>query len=533
MSELISEPIPELISEPEPRRAGVLLHPTSLPGPFGVGDLGPEADRFLDWLVDAGQRVWQILPLGPPGDGGSPYSALSSFAGNPLLISPERLAADGLLDRGELEGAKHDGVEGGASGRVDFPAAAAAKAGLLRRAFERFDALRGELRDDHDAFLAAKEQHWLDDWTLFAALGRRHPDRGFWDWPAELARREPEALDAARRELAREIAFEGFVQFQFFRQWRRVREAAHRRGIELFGDLPIYVARMSAEVWTRPDLFDLDDNLRPRAVAGVPPDYFSATGQLWGNPLYRWDRLAAEGYAWWAARLAAQLRLVDRLRLDHFRAFAAYWRIPASAETAVTGEWVDGPGDAFFEALRQRLGELPLVAEDLGEITPDVLELRDRLGLAGMRVLQFGLADPGSLHAPHHHTPRSVAYTGTHDNDTSVGWYRGLAPEARRRVRESCGLPPDEGPGGCERDLHWHLIRLAYASVAELAIVPVQDVLGRGSEARLNTPGEAAGQWGWRLTPGELGGDQAAGLCRLTELTDRSRIVVLSERFDG
>lgn len=503
------------------RSSGILLHPTSLPGRFPIGDLGPGAVRFLDWLRAAGQSWWQILPLGPADAWGSPYSALSAFAGNPLLISPELLAEDGLLDAGELEGAPR-----GAQGRVDFAATREWKEPLLRRAWERFGGGRApaSLAEERRAFESSPEAGWLDDWTLFETLRRRFEGRGWWDWEAGLARREPSAIAEARRRLAAEIDYHGFVQFLFFRQWRRLRDEARSRGIRILGDLPIYVAWASAEVWARPELFDLDGAGRPRAVAGVPPDYFSDTGQLWGNPLYRWDVMAGEGYAWWIARLGANLRLADRVRLDHFRGFASYWRVGAAEETAVRGEWVEGPRTALFDALREAFGELPIVAEDLGYITPDVEELLAELGLPGMSVAQFGFDAAESPHAIHQLERHSVVYTGTHDNDTIVGWYGGLDAEARRRVDDYCGIATDEGRG----DVHWHLIRVVLTSVADLAVVPMQDVLGLAGEARMNTPAVAEGNWAWRLADGELREGDASRLARLTEISGR-----LADRRSG
>jgi len=491
------------------RTAGILLHPTSLPGPFGVGDLGRGVDRFLRWARDAGQSLWQLLPLVPPGSHGSPYDGLSAFAGNPLLISPELLVEGGLLDRADLDGAPHLPPD-----RVDFEAVAAWKDAVLRRSHERFERRApAELRERFAGFSSAPAQRpWLDHWALFMALRRRHP-RGWWEWPRPLARRHPEALEQARREEAAEIDYQRYLQFLFFTQWQRVREVAHRLGVRIFGDVPIYVARDSAEVWARPELFELDDELRPEAVAGVPPDYFSDTGQLWGNPLYRWDRLAEDGYKWWIARLAANLRLTDLVRLDHFRGFAGYWRVPVPAETAEGGEWRPGPGAELFDACRRALGELPLVAEDLGVITPEVTELRHRLGLPGMKVLQFAFDDPDSEHLPHRLERRSYLYTGTHDNDTAAGWYGKLGDDSRRRFHRYAGAGGEEP--------HWTLVRLAYTSVAEGAVVPVQDLLGLGSEARMNTPARAAGNWRWRLEEGALDDRLAGRLRELAEVSGR------------
>lgn len=492
------------------RSCGILLHPTCLPSRFGIGDLGGEVDRFLDWLQRAGQTWWQVLPLGPPEGQGSPYACLSAFAGNPLLISLELLVDDGLLTSWDLENTPSP------AGDVDFSAVAAGKLPCLKRAWERFkEQSPVELAEALATFEAAPEQSWLAEWSLFAALRDRHQGRGWWDWPAGEAQRDPEVLAAARGDLAGEVAYHSFVQFLFFRQWGRVREAARNRGIRILGDLPIYVSWNSAEVWSRPDLFDLNEAGHPRSVAGVPPDYFSETGQLWGNPIYRWDRMHEDGYTWWCQRLAANLRLADLVRLDHFRGFASFWKVPAGEETAINGEWVPGPRRALFEALAQNLeGELPLVAEDLGEITPDVEELLAELGLPGMGVLQFGFDDPEGTHAVHNLSPHSVVYTGTHDNDTTQGWYQSLDSEAQDRVRDYCGSFSAD-------HIHLDLIRSAYNSVAKLAIVPLQDVLGLDTSARMNTPAKPEGNWAWRLSRSPLPDDPALKLRRFALLSGR------------
>ena len=499
------------------RTAGVLLHPTSLPGRFGVGDLGPEAERFLGWARDAGQSWWQVLPLGPPERGNSPYTALSAFAGNPLLISPELLIGDGLVDAGDV-----DPAPAFPPGAVDFEVVVPWKERLLRRSWERFgERATAALRDELAAFVEAPAQRgWLDDWTLFAALRSRHRRLGWWDWPPSLAHRDAAALADAREAEAPEIELQRYLQFLFHRQWSRLRRLAHDHGVRIFGDLPIYVALDSADVWARRELFDLDAGGRPRAVAGVPPDAFSDTGQLWGNPLYRWERIREDGYRWWIERLRANLELCDRLRIDHFRGFAAYWRVLAEAETAVDGEWVEGPGRELFDAVRDALGplsaaDLPLVAEDLGVITPDVEALRRGLGLPGMKVLHFAFDEEDSDHLPRHYEPACVVYTGTHDNDTTVSWYRDLDDEARRRLHRCLGTGGDAG------EIHWALIRLAYESLAETAMVPVQDVLGLDGEARMNTPANAEGNWSWRLRPSQLGSELAGRLRALAEAAGR------------
>ncbi len=493
------------------RAAGLLLHPTSLPGRFGIGDLGAAAIAFLDWAQAAGQSVWQVLPLNPPALENCPYAALSSHAGNPLLISPARLVEDELLPSAALVSAPAF-----PEGRVDYPRVASWKRDTLEAAFATFRSRRPPaLREAYEAWVGHPDQgEWLDDWALFAALRERSNGQVWTRWDPPLSRRDPAALTAARRALAREVEFHRFVQFLFYRQWCNLRREARGRGITIMGDLPIYVALDSVDVWRRPDLFMLDDRGEPTAVAGVPPDYFSATGQRWGNPLYRWDRHQREGFAWWIGRLRAALRTVDLVRIDHFRGFVGYWEIPANEPTAVAGRWVEGPGDAFFAAVYQALGELPIVAEDLGVITPEVGALRRRWGLPGMKVLEFAFDEDDSPHLPHNHSRDSVVYTGTHDNDTACGWYATAAAEARRRLATYAG--------GTGAEPAWDLIRLAYTSVADLAIVPLQDVVGLGSEARMNTPGVATGNWVWRASLQHLSRPLAARLRALAEVSGRA-----------
>jgi 4-alpha-glucanotransferase len=492
------------------RQAGILLHLTSLPGPFGVGDLGPEADRFLDWAASAGQTLWQVLPLGPTGAGGAPYGAASAFAGNPLLISPELLLRDGLLvpsDFGDLPAFHRE--------RVEFAAAAAWKEKLLRLSWRRFSSSAdGGGREDLEAFCSAPEQAaWLRDWALFAALRTRFGERPWPSWDRDIRLRRKAALRLVSRELADETAYQTYLQWLFFQQWDRLKRGANGRGISIMGDIPIYVSLDSADVWAHPDIFTLDAEGLPTAVSGVPPDYFSATGQLWGNPLYRWGRLEKRGYDWWIARIRANLRTCDLLRIDHFRAFAAYWSVPASEKTAMNGKWLPGPGRRLFDAVRAALGELPIVAEDLGVITDDVRDLLAALGIPGMKVLQFAFYEPDSEYLPHRHVENAVVYTGTHDNDTARGWYAALKPEERERVWDYLG---SDG-----REIHWDLIRAAYASVARRAIVPMQDVLGLSSEARMNTPAEPAGNWSWRAADWGFRAEDAARLKRMAVLTGR------------
>lgn len=492
------------------RAAGVLAHPTSLPGPHGIGDLGPAATLFMDWAVEAGLKIWQVLPLGPVGPDGSPYSSPSAFAGNPLLISPARLADEGWLDRQSMEPLPSFDAD-----QVDFARVGAWKTRQLRESWARFGreaapAARREL----DAFVEGPAQrYWLEDWALYAALKERSGGRAWTRWERDLRARRPAALAAAARELSDEVAYQRYLQFLFFRQWEALRREARARGLTLLGDIPFYVAPDSADAWTHRDLFRIDGKGRPTRLAGVPPDYFSKTGQLWGNPVFRWGRIAEEGYAWWVERIRANLRLVDALRLDHFRGFVAYWEVEAGARTAAGGRWVEGPGRALFEALRRELGTLPLIAEDLGVITPDVERLRDELGLPGMHVLQFAFSDPDSEHLPERHSPRSVVYTGTHDNDTLRGWFAGLDEAERARVLAYAGT----GPESVVR----RLIEIAYDSPSGWALAPLQDLLGLGSEARMNRPGTTAGNWRWRVRGASLTLRAATGLRELAGRTGR------------
>ncbi|MBX3024263.1 4-alpha-glucanotransferase [bacterium] len=486
-----------------PRASGVLLHPTSLPAPHGVGDLGAGALRFLDFLAAAGQRWWQVLPLGPTSVGDSPYQSPSTFAGNPLLISLDGLVADGLLTADEAASAASRGE------RVDYGAVIARKQPLLRRAARRLAA--GAVADLASACarFRAAEAAWLDDFALFMAAKDAHGGAPWQQWEPELARRDAGALRRWQARLEGAIAEHAALQYLFFRQWDGVRAAAAARGIRILGDLPIFVAGDSADVWGHRDLFQLDAAGAPIAVAGVPPDYFSATGQLWGNPLYDWDAHVADGFAWWIARLRAALRACDAVRVDHFIGFTRYWVVPAGETTAVNGAYHPAPGAAVLEAARAALGELAIVAEDLGVVTAAVDALRQQFTLPGMRVLQFAFGgDARNRDLPHNYDANSVVYTGTHDNDTAAGWFAAAPPELRQATLRYLGRRSADAIVG-------HLIRLAMASVADTAIVPAQDVLGLGSEARMNTPGRAEGNWRWRLRDGELGAAHAEALAEL------------------
>lgn len=488
------------------RAAGLLVHPTALPGPFGVGDLGPATVRFLDWAAEAGQTIWQFLPLGPTDDHHSPYATRSSWAGNPLLISPERLMRDGWLGRDELPRTAHAAQTGG----VDFARTVPWKRRLLHRAWRRFrDQAPVADRDRFEAFVEDPLQRgWLEDWAVFAARCEHAPG-------APRAGVDSDRTRAARRELAAEIAEQRWLQFVFFEQWSELRSEAHARGIRLFGDLPFYVAPDGADVWSRPDLFRLDAAGRPTHVGGVPPDAFSADGQLWGNPLYRWDALEREDFAWWVERVRAGLRTADLLRLDHFRGFAAFWEVAAGAETAAAGRWVAGPGRRPFDVCARVLGALPFVAEDLGVITPDVHALRATLGLPGTRVLQFAFGDAdGELHSPRTLSEDVVAYTGTHDNDTLRGWFERLPGAARARVLQELGAD--------ERDVVWRAVAALYQSAARLVVVALQDVFELGSEARMNLPGSVVANWRWRADASAFTLDRAARLRRLAERSART-----------
>ncbi len=495
---------------PLERCAGILLHPTCLPSRGGIGDLGPEAYGFADFLARAQQGLWQILPLSPPGMSHSPYSATSAFAGNPLLINLERLAERGWIDRDLIAQApsatpRHS---------IDFEEVEACKLPLLRRAAQHFlERSDGDRRRFED--FKRETASWLEDHVLFEVMRRVHQGAVWSSWPRELARREPEGLRRFGLDHQRELEVERAVQFAFFEQWRALHGYCARRGIRIVGDVAIFVDYDSADVWRNPELFYLDENLQPTVISGVPPDAFSATGQRWGNPLYRWETCRERGFQWWIERMAWALRTCDFVRLDHFRGFESYWEIPASEPTAVHGQWKKGPQDEFFSKLRERLGDLPLIAEDLGLITPEVHALRDRLGIPGMKVLQFAFGDPGAhIYLPHSYVPNCVAYTGTHDNDTTLGWWRsGASKEERAHVQAYLG-PLNE-------DVGWAFIRAAFASVARMAVVPLQDVLGLGSEARMNTPSRIEGNWGWRMGPGLLTAELSDKLAALTAMCDR------------
>jgi 4-alpha-glucanotransferase len=502
----------EPLFPPGYRASGLLLHVTSLPSRYGIGDVGPPAVAWIDRLHEAGQRWWQALPLGPTGYGDSPYQSLSSFAGNPLLISPDWLIEDGLVRATDDAGGSPSPTT------VDFAAVKTLKFAVLETAWTNFTAgARPDLRPQFERF-GEEHAHWLDDYALFRALKERYGGAPYLEWPEELIRRTPAALEQARRELASHVDRVRFAQFVLFRQGARLKAHAHARGVRLIGDLPFFVSPDSSDVWANPELFLLDATYRPRVVAGVPPDYFSAEGQRWGNPIYDWDALATRGYRWCVDRVRALLAHVDAIRLDHFRGFAAAWHIPAGAPTAVSGRWVPGPGARFFELIEKALGSLPFVAEDLGLITPDVIALRDAFHVPGTRVLQFafdGHADNPYL--PDNYVPNTVVYTGTHDNPTTRGWYEDL-PDAERSnlwryLKRAPGANAEAAPA---------LLRLAWSSVAALAIAPLQDILNLGKEARMNQPGSAQGNWRWRATDDMLSASALEPLRDVTRASART-----------
>lgn len=469
------------------RCSGVILHPTSLPGPDGIGDLGPEAYRWVDFLVASGCCIWQILPLGPTGYGDSPYQCFSAFAGNPYLVSPTILLDEGLLDRHDFADRPDFHPD-----RVDYGEVIKWKLVLLNRAFNHYKA-RGSKTLSHELnIFQEKQAYWLDDFALFMSIKESQGGVSWDNWPEPLRKHSQRALSAFKRENTDAIEQHVFRQFLFFRQWERVRTYANKKGIKIIGDIPIFVSFDSTETWSHPELFFMDKKGKPTVVAGVPPDYFSRTGQLWGNPLYRWDYHAETGYGWWIERLRATLTLMDYVRLDHFRGFAGYWEIPAGNTTAEIGHWVPGPGAPFFNVIKEALGDLPIIAEDLGEITPDVVELRDKFNLPGMKILQFAFAaDPEDIFLPHNYPSNCLAYTGTHDNDTTLGWYH-TAPEKERDFCRRYLARSGE-------DISWDMIRMVWGSVARMALAPMQDLLSLDTRARMNYPGRASGNWTWRM----------------------------------
>lgn len=494
-----------------PRASGILLHISSLPSPFGIGDLGPSAYSFIDFLKSAGQKFWQVLPIGPPGYGNSPYNCLSAFAGNTAFISPEMLAQDGLVPK-SIAAMRPLRL-------ADFAAGTAIKAEILGPAFDNFkSSAYHSLRSEFESF-CNENAFWLDDYSLFRVLKSLNRRTAWTQWKMGFCNRNGDALNAVLTREKDAVEAEKFFQFLFFRQWAALRKYAAEHGIGIIGDVPLYVAHDSADVWASPTNFKLNPDGAPRVVAGVPPDYFSRTGQRWGNPIYDWDRMRAEGFGWWITRMRFNLRLFDALRIDHFIGFSRAWAVPGEDKTAENGTWISVPGRELLHSLRHSLGDLKFIAEDLGDVTPEVEALRDDFGLPGMRVLQFGFGgDARNIHLPHNYIKNTVVYTGTHDNDTVAGW-----SAAQRKMRGA-----DAGLKHClkyldsdGRHLHWDFIRAAYSSVADLAIVPMQDVLGLDNRARMNLPGTIAGNWEWRCAEGDFSKKTALMLRELSELFGR------------
>jgi 4-alpha-glucanotransferase len=498
------------------RSSGILLHPTSLPGPHGSGDLGASAYHFVDWLVKAGQKLWQILPLSGIGPGNSPYMSSSAFAGNLLLIDLNELVERGWLNTTDVV---TDGVTSAefSDEKINFSAVVPWRMARLQRAALRFaNAATTQERSDLAQF-EASQADWLPDYALFMTLNDVHSWCDWSDWPVDLAQRQPHAMQAARVHYAQQVAFWTFCQWCFFRQWHKLKHYANQNGVQIVGDAPIFIAYQSAEVWARQDLFELDGNGKAQVVAGVPPDFFSATGQRWGNPLYRWSAHQADGFAWWVQRIRRTFELVDMVRIDHFRGFEDYWEIPADEPTAIHGRWKAGPGAALFEAIHAKLGDLPIIAEDLGIITPAVNALRQQFNLPGMRILHFAFGgdtfDNNNAYLPHNFEANTVVYTGTHDNNTTQGWWHEASSSERAHVRAYLRLSPQDEP-----NLHWALIAAACASVADTAIHPLQDVLGLDGTCRMNLPGIGEGYWEWRFSWQQVQpqhAQQLSDVCRL------------------
>jgi 4-alpha-glucanotransferase len=492
------------------RSSGILLHPTSFPSDFGIGDLGPEAVKFIDFLRKADLSVWQILPLGPTGYGNSPYASYSAFAGNHYLISPEILEDKGLLKASELRDAALPSNE-----KVDYDSAYANKRELFRLAASRF--YERDNKEEQKALKAFKKQnaYWLDDYVLFIACLEHYGFRPWNTWDAALAKREPEALKKAKKEHRERIDYHYFLQFEFFSQWMKLREYANSKDIIIIGDIPIFVDHNSSDVWAHSRYFEVDGKGNRKLVAGVPPDYFSETGQLWGNPLYKWKVLKKDGYSWWLERFRQMFHLFDSIRVDHFRGFDAYWEVKADAENAIRGRWVKGPGEDLFDTILEKMGSLPIIAEDLGVITPEVVKLRDKYDFPGMKILQFAFSDnAGNSFLPHnYHTSNCVVYTGTHDNDTTQGWYRSATGKERHHARE---YTRSDGS-----TIHAELIRTAMMSVAVMAIFPMQDLLGLGTEHRMNYPSTVSNNWEWRYRRGDLARIDLNWLRWLVQISNR------------
>ncbi len=503
------------------RASGILMHPTSLPSEFGIGDFGRNAYQFVDFLEDAKQTYWQILPLGQTGYGDSPYQCFSAFAGNINLISPQILFEEGLLAEEELANRPDF-----PSQRVDYSKVIEWKKEILQKAYERFrHEANLDLRGSFEIF-TAQVADWLEDYALFRAIKENQGGKSWLDWDKPLRKRDKQAILDAREQLAEEILAEKFYQFLFLKQWTRLKNYANGKGIKIIGDLPIFVSLDSCDVWRNPTDFKLNKDLSPTSVAGVPPDYFSKTGQLWGNPIYDWEKMQGEGFKWWVKRLKFTLKTVDILRIDHFRGFVASWEVPGKDKTAEHGKWVKVPGNALFKTLSQRLPILPVIAEDLGDITPEVLELRDRFGFAGMRILLFGFGgDSKNLDLPHNYVRNCVAYSGTHDNDTAIGWFEAGVRKKRGTEKEKIGRDQEFALKYLNSDgngFNWDMIRAIWASVADVAIVPMQDVLGLDNNSRMNMPSSKSGNWQWRVTWDAFSKEDVERLRELTLLYGRA-----------